>query len=176
VLTQIEKLKQAAAAAKLNAAVAWIADRLDESKLVLFASHTFVVERLMQAFGDRAVRLTGADDAAARQVAVDRFQTEESVRLFVGNLKAAGVGLTLTAASDVAFLELAWTPADHDQAEDRLHRIGQRGSVTAWYLLAADTIDEDIVELLERKRQVIAGVTDGDFDLAVELGLRLAGK
>ncbi|HEX2416143.1 MAG TPA: hypothetical protein VHJ37_13110, partial [Thermoleophilaceae bacterium] len=66
-----------------------------------------------------------------------------------------------TRASNVAFLELDWTPARHDQAEDRLHRIGQDSAVTAWYLLAPDTIDETMAELLQRKRSVINAVTDG---------------
>ena len=73
----------------------------------------------------------------------------------------AAHGFTLTAASDVAFLELGWTPAEHDQAEDRAHRIGQTDSVTAWYLLAADTIDERMAALIDAKREVIGAVTDG---------------
>jgi SNF2 family DNA or RNA helicase len=87
----------------------------------------------------------------------------------------AGQGITLTRASNVAFLELEWTPAMHDQAEDRCHRIGQHDAVTAWYLLAADTIDETMAELIQRKRGVIAAVTDGrqlDGDGLVEAVVR----
>jgi SNF2 family DNA or RNA helicase len=73
----------------------------------------------------------------------------------------AGQGITLTRASNVAFLELEWTPAMHDQAEDRCHRIGQRDAVTAWYLLAAETIDETMARLIQSKRAVVAAVTDG---------------
>ncbi|CAN5148834.1 hypothetical protein BH20ACT16_BH20ACT16_13720 [soil metagenome] len=76
----------------------------------------------------------------------------------------AGQGITLTRASNVAFLELEWTPAMHDQAEDRCHRIGQHDAVTAWYLLAADTIDETMAALIQRKRGIIAAVTDGRRD------------
>ena len=76
-------------------------------------------------------------------------------------MEVAGQGITLTRASNVAFLELDWTPAKHDQAEDRCHRIGQQDAVNATYLLAADTIDETIATLLERKRAVIGAVTDG---------------
>ena len=76
-------------------------------------------------------------------------------------MKAASQGITLTRASNVAFLELDWTPARHDQAEDRLHRIGQESAVSAWYLLAPNTIDETMAELLERKRSLIDAVTDG---------------
>ena len=73
----------------------------------------------------------------------------------------AAQGITLTRASNVAFLELEWTPAIHDQAEDRCHRIGQRDAVTAWYLLAAETIDETMARLIQRKREVVNAVTDG---------------
>jgi SNF2 family DNA or RNA helicase len=76
----------------------------------------------------------------------------------------AAQGITLTRASNVCFLELEWTPAMHDQAEDRCHRIGQHDAVTAWYLLAADTIDETIAALLERKRGIVGAVTDGRRD------------
>ena len=77
-------------------------------------------------------------------------------------MRAASQGITLTRASNVAFVELDWTPARHDQAEDRLHRIGQDSAVTAWYLLAPETIDETMATLLERKRTVIDAVTEGD--------------
>jgi SWI/SNF-related matrix-associated actin-dependent regulator 1 of chromatin subfamily A len=73
----------------------------------------------------------------------------------------AAQGITLTRASNVAFLELEWTPAMHDQAEDRCHRIGQRDAVTAWYLLAANTIDETMARLIQSKRATVAAVTDG---------------
>lgn len=76
-------------------------------------------------------------------------------------MQAASQGLTLTRASNVAFLELDWTPAKHDQAEDRCHRIGQESSVTAWYLLASNTIDDTMADVLARKRGLIGAVTDG---------------
>ena len=82
-------------------------------------------------------------------------------QLIVCSTRVAGQGITLTRASNVAFLDLEWTPAMHDQAEDRCHRIGQRDAVTAWYLLAAETIDETMVELIERKRGIVGAVTDG---------------
>ena len=105
--------------------------------------------------------ILGADSSVERQRAVDAFQGEDGPQLIVCSLKAASQGITLTRASNVAFLELDWTPARHDQAEDRLHRIGQDSAVTAWYLLAPDTIDETMAELLERKRSLIDAVTDG---------------
>jgi len=104
--------------------------------------------------------LRGADSSEARQAAVDAFQAGKT-NLFIGSLKAGGVGITLTKASNVAFLELGWTPADHDQAEDRVHRIGQTNAVNAWYLLALDTIDGEIAELIAEKRAVVSASTVG---------------
>ena len=88
-------------------------------------------------------------------------QARASNQLIVCSIEVAGHGITLTRASNVAFLELDWTPAKHDQAEDRCHRFGQEDTVNASYLLAAGTVDETIATLLERKRAVIGAVTDG---------------
>src|SRR5439155_10470248 len=116
---------------------------------------------LMDRFGSPAVAVLGAADAAARDAAVTAFQEPDGPQLIVCSLRAAGQGITLTKASNVAFLELDWTPARLAQAEDRCHRIGQADAVTAWYLLAPDTIDETMGELLDYKRGVIGAVTDG---------------
>ena len=93
---------------------------------------------------------------------VDTFQNDPKARVIVLNMKAGGVGLTLTSASDVLFVEQGWTPAEHDQAEDRCHRIGQNDNVSAWYLLAEETVDTDIYRLIEEKRKVVDAVTDGE--------------
>jgi SWI/SNF-related matrix-associated actin-dependent regulator 1 of chromatin subfamily A len=107
--------------------------------------------------GGRGVR--GVASAAADGRAVPQAST--SNQLIVCSIEVAGHGITLTRASNVAFLELDWTPAKHDQAEDRCHRFGQQDTVNASYLLAAGTVDETIATLLERKRAVIGAVTDG---------------
>src|SRR5439155_4308768 len=118
---------------------------------------------LMDRFGSPAVAVLGAADAAARDAAVQAFQRIDGPQLIVCSLRAAGQGITLTRASNVAFLELDWTPARLAQAEDRCHRIGQDDSVTAWYLLAPETIDETMADVLAWKRGVIGAVTDGRF-------------
>jgi SWI/SNF-related matrix-associated actin-dependent regulator 1 of chromatin subfamily A len=160
-LVAIGALKRLAAKAKMAAARSWIENFCASgSKLVAFAHHTSVVDVLADEFaGGCAVR--GGDSAEARQAAVDRFQNDADQRVIACSLKAAGVGLTLTAASDVVFLEQGWTPADMDQASDRCHRIGQTDSVTAWNLLCADTIDEDIAALIADKRLMVNAATDG---------------
>lgn len=161
-LTRIEALKQVAAEEKLPDVVAWISDFLDSGeKLVVFATHHRILDALYEAFASQAVLVTGETPMSQRQQSVDDFQNDPDVRLFVGNIQAAGVGITLTAASNVAFVELPWRPGDLDQAEDRTHRIGQTDSVSAWYLLAADTIDEKIAGMLDEKRSVVDAATDG---------------
>lgn len=166
----IAAMKKEAAIAKLPAVIEWVQEFLDSGrKLVVFAWHREVIRQLREAFkgisvsiaGDTSTRIdteTGLND---RQRAVDAFQNDESIRLFIGNIRAAGVGITLTAASDVAFVEFVHTPAEHEQAEDRCHRIGQKNAVTAYYLVGEGTIDEEIIESLGVKQEVVAEVSDG---------------
>jgi len=160
---QIEALKQLAIKGKIKQAIEWIENFLDiDGKLVVFATHKNTIDTLMQKFGNnRAVKIDGSVSGQARQDAVDKFQNDETCRLFVGNIKAAGVGLTLTAASNVAFLELPWTPGELSQAEDRCHRIGQKNAVNVYYLIASNTIDEKIARMLDSKRKVLDSVLDG---------------
>jgi SNF2 family DNA or RNA helicase len=160
-LVRLNSLRQLAAAGKLPSALAWIEDFLESGEpLVVFAEHVATQKAVMEHFPN-AAHILGADSAVKRQEAVDAFQEPDGPQLIVCSIKAASQGITLTRASNVAFLELDWTPARHDQAEDRLHRIGQDSAVTAWYLLAPDTIDETMAELLQRKRGLIDAVTDG---------------
>ena len=159
-LAQLNALRRLASRGKGNAAMAWIEDFLaSDEPLVVFAGHREMQDRLVERFPD-ALHLLGRDSIGAREAAVQAFQAGES-QLLVGATRVAGQGITLTHASNVAFLDLEWTPAMHDQAEDRCHRIGQHDAVTAWYLLAAQTIDETMLELIERKRRVVDAVTDG---------------
>jgi len=160
-LVRLNSLRQLAADGKLPSALAWIEDFMaSDEPLVVFAEHVAIQKAVMKRFPG-AVHIFGADSAEKRREAVDDFQDEDGPRLMVCSMKAASQGITLTRASNVAFLELDWTPARHDQAEDRLHRIGQESAVTAWYLLAPDTIDETMAELLQRKRGLIDAITDG---------------
>ena len=161
-LVRLNQLRQLAARGKLPTALAWISDFLASGEpLVVFAEHRATQRAVMERFPD-AAHILGSDSGVNRQEAVDAFQREDGPQLIVCSMRAASQGITLTRASNVAFLELDWTPARHDQAEDRLHRIGQDRGVTAWYLLAPDTIDETMAELLQRKRSVIGAVTDGE--------------
>jgi hypothetical protein len=124
-------------------------------------------------FGDAAVLLAGATPAHRRQGLVDRFQGDDSVRVFVANLIAGGVGLNLTGARQVVFNDLDWTPANHRQAEDRAYRIGQTGTVNVSYLVARNTVDEFVARVLAVKTGLIDAVVEGgaspDTDVMREL-------
>jgi hypothetical protein len=160
-LVKLGALRRLAGQGKVAMAASWIEDFLESGeKLVVFAQHVDVQHALADAFPD-AVHILGSDSPQSRDESVQRFQNDPDVQLCVCSLRVAAHGLTLTAASDVAFVELGWTPAEHDQAEDRCHRIGQEDSVTAWYLLATGTIDERIATLIENKRRIVSSVTDG---------------
>jgi SWI/SNF-related matrix-associated actin-dependent regulator 1 of chromatin subfamily A len=160
-LAQLTALQRLAARGKLHAALAWIHDFLASGEpLVVFCRHLEIQDAVLERFPD-ALHLLGRDALADREAAVQAFQDPDGPQLIVGATRVAAQGITLTRASNVAFLELEWTPAIHDQAEDRCHRIGQRDAVTAWYLLAAETIDETMARLIQRKRGLIAAVTDG---------------
>ena len=159
-LTRITALKRIAAEGKLRDAKNWIADFLDSGeKLVVFAWHTATVKALAAEFD--APTIMGGQKSQSRNEVVKDFQSNPDTNLIVCNLKAGGEGITLTKSSDVLFLEYPWTPAAMDQAIDRTHRIGQHNPVTGWQMMATHTIDEDIIELIEEKRQVVDAVTDG---------------
>jgi SWI/SNF-related matrix-associated actin-dependent regulator of chromatin subfamily A-like protein 1 len=162
-LVRLNALKLLAARGKLNAALAWVHDFCSSGeRLVVFARHR-EIQRAVSARFPGALHILGEDTPAQRDAALRAFQADDDERnqIVVCSMEVAGQGLTLTRSSNVAFLELDWTPAKHDQAEDRCHRIGQQDAVNAYYLLAAETVDETIATLLERKRAVIEAVTDG---------------
>ncbi len=161
-LVRIGILRRLAAQGKVKAAIEWIKNFLEvEDKLVVFAVHKDVIDAIMTQFGDTAVKIDGSVKTINRDTAVRRFQEDPKIKLFVGNIKAAGIGLTLTASSAVAFLELPWTPGEVVQAEDRCHRIGQKDTVNVYYLLAPNTIEGSMARLIDSKRNVIDEIIDG---------------
>lgn len=162
-LARFSYLKQLAAEGKREFAINWIKDCLDANgKLVVFAVHHVMIDFLAEELRNyNPVVVDGRVDMTKRQEAVDRFQNDPTCRVFIGNVQAAGVGITLTAASNSVFVELGWTPGAHSQAEDRIHRIGQESKVSAYYLIAANTIEEEIAQLLDSKMDVLTKVLDG---------------
>jgi SNF2 family DNA or RNA helicase len=127
----LHKAKHAACAERIKDVVA------SGHKVIVFTSFTDGVTRHKKALGDRAVTITGSDNASQRMAAMDRFQQDPGVTVALCNLVAGGVGLNLTAATHVIFQDLDWVPANHLQAEDRCYRIGQKHQVTVEYEAAA---------------------------------------
>ena len=162
VLAQIELLKQLAVKGKIDQIIEWIENFLESGeKLVVFAVHKKVVSQLMEKFKHIAVKVDGSVSQKQRQEAVDKFQKDVKTRLFIGNIKAAGVGITLTAASNAAIIEFPWSPGELNQAADRIHRITQTKQVTIWNLVGESTIEEKIITLLKKKEKVITKILDG---------------
>jgi len=161
-LVRLSVLRRLAAKAKMNAVHEWIEARIEAGKKVVVAAHhRDIVDELARRYGN--LKIQGG--MAVEEVEENKKQFQElpveRAPVIVLSIQAAKTGHTLTAAEDVLFVELPWTPADVDQTYSRCHRIGQKGSVTATYLLAAGTIDEDIMSLVERKRAVVDAAVDG---------------
>lgn len=165
-LIKISKLRKIAADGKLNAFIDWVDDFMKTGKkLIIFAVHRDIVDKLCQSFKDYGVlAIHGGIGAAEKQKNVEQFQNDPSIRLIVCNIQSGGVGLTLTAASDVAFVEFGWTPAEMVQAEDRAWRISQVNNVNIWYFFAKDTIDIDMIKTIQLKERIIDAAVDGVFD------------
>ena len=166
-LVKFMALRGIAARGKVAQAVDFIRVFLSSGQpLVVFCSLHDIVDELRKAF-PRAVTVTGRDSAAMKQAAVDSFQQGKS-RLIICSIKAAGVGLTLTAASRVAFIEFPWTYADCQQCEDRCHRIGQRDNVTCYYLIGRGTIDGRLYQIIHDKRAIANRIMAADDEIPTE--------
>ena len=152
-------------------------------KVVYFAKHVEAMDRaeaLFAAEGVKSVSIRGEQSQAARDRAIEAFQTDPEVQVVVCSLMAAGVGLNLQVASDVVLAELSWTAAEQTQAIDRVHRIGQDTPVTAWRILASQTIDAHVAALIDAKQGLAAraleGTDEGEVlsdDIQVEALIRL---
>ncbi|KAM2888330.1 hypothetical protein FF1_012071 [Malus domestica] len=133
-------------------------------KFLVFAHHQSMIDSIYQFLLKKKVgciRIDGSIPTVARQAYVTEFQEKDSIKAAVLSIKAGGVGLTLTAASTVIFAELSWTPGDLIQAEDRAHRIGQVSSVNIYYLLANDTVDDIIWDVVQSKLENLGQMLDG---------------
>ena len=130
-------------------------------KVLLYSCFTHATRRFERALGDLAVTVTGEVPTPKRQALVDRFQQDDSVRVFIGQIHAAGVGINLTAARLVVFNDLDWVPANHWQAEDRAHRIGQAGVVNVTYMVARKTLEEFVRTVLDTKAGLVDEVVEG---------------
>ena len=150
------------AIAKSRHTLEYVQGAVDQGeKVLLFSGFTIPIHRFMRHFGDQAVAVTGKTPVNQRQEQVDRFQEDESVRVYVGQIHAGGMGVNLTAARQVVFNDLDWVPANHWQAEDRAYRIGQTGTVNVTYMVGRGTIEEFVRTVLENKARIVDDLVEG---------------
>lgn len=133
-------------------------------KVIIFTNFTHSFDTLMKHFGRLAVGHNGKMNATQKQSSVDRFQNDENVMVFVGNLVSAGTAITLTEAEVVIMNDLDFVPANHAQAEDRAHRIGSTSTTNVYYPIAVGTIDEMMYEMLQNKKRIINTVVGDDYE------------
>ncbi len=166
--SKLMKVRKVIAQEKINNTIELTENIIEQGKkVIIFTNFTDTLNQIYNHFGKSAVYLDGSCSKFHRQNAVDEFQTNDKIKVFVGNLKAAGVGITLTSAEAVIMNDLSFVPAEHSQAEDRSHRIGQKNSTSVYYPLFENTIEGAIYDILNRKKKIISTVMGDDtFDEA----------
>jgi len=158
---EMAAIRKELAIAKIPYVIEHLTDIVESGeKVVVMAHHRQVIDELQNHFGLQAVKLYGGMSDTDKENSVSRFQTDDTCRLFIGSIRAAGVGITLTAASNVVFAELDWTPANMMQAEDRCHRIGQTESVLVQHLVFDGSLDAKMAETLVSKMEIIGAALD----------------
>jgi SWI/SNF-related matrix-associated actin-dependent regulator of chromatin subfamily A-like protein 1 len=157
--TKLTKIRQVIADEKINHTIELAENIIEQGKkVIIFCNFTDSLNKICEHFGKSAVKVDGSMSKPERQHSVDSFQDNEKVKVFVGNIKAAGVGITLTAAEAVIMNDLSFLPSDHAQAEDRAYRYGQKNNVLVYYPIFENTIEGIIYDILNNKKQVIATV------------------
>jgi SWI/SNF-related matrix-associated actin-dependent regulator 1 of chromatin subfamily A len=157
--SKLTKIRQIIANEKVTQTIELIENIIEQDKkVIVFCNFTESLNRIAEHFGKAAVKLDGSMSKAGRQHSVDEFQENPKVKIFVGNIKAAGVGITLTAAEAVIMNDLSFLPSDHAQSEDRAYRYGQKNNVLVYYPIFENTIEGIIYDILNKKKQVIATV------------------
>jgi SWI/SNF-related matrix-associated actin-dependent regulator 1 of chromatin subfamily A len=160
--TKLTQVRQVIADEKVNHTIELAENIIEQGKkVIIFCNFTNSLEKICEHFGKSAVRLDGSMSKTQRQDSVDRFQEDDKVKVFVGNIKAAGVGITLTAAEAVIMNDLSFLPSDHSQSEDRAYRYGQKNNVLVYYPIFENTIEGIIYDILNNKKKII-GTVMGD--------------
>ncbi|MGB1697074.1 MAG: DEAD/DEAH box helicase [Thermoplasmatota archaeon] len=157
----LSRLRKEAALGKIGAVVEWAEEmREGRERVVFFAYHKAVVKALAAALPGRVAEITGDTNPHNRRVIIDSFKHYDFI---VATMDSTGQGVDgfQHHCSHVAFVELDWTPTKHEQCEGRLHRIGQKAPVTAWYFTAEDTIEGAMIRIIDRKWEDVTGIVDG---------------
>jgi SWI/SNF-related matrix-associated actin-dependent regulator 1 of chromatin subfamily A len=161
---KLMKVRKVIAQEKVKSTIELAENIIEQGKkVIIFTNFTDTLQEIYNHFGKQAVYLDGSCSKPHRQKAVDDFQENDKIKVFVGNLKAAGVGITLTSAEAVIMNDLSFVPAEHAQAEDRSHRIGQKNSTSVYYPLFENTIEGAIYDILNRKKKIISTVMGDDM-------------
>jgi len=148
---------------KLQAVKEWVDTFFEETddKLILFGIHKKVLKPLQEHYRSRSVLVDGSVTGHKRQLAVDKFQTSPKTKLLLANVQAGGTGYTLTASRSVGLIEIPWTPGEVSQAIARAHRISQTRGVSCYYLVVYDTIEHDLIRLIQHKQGILDQTLDG---------------
>ena len=162
-LVKLATLRNLVVQGKMDAIHEWVDNYLEsDKKLILFMCHVEPLHEIYQKHKKHSVMIDGSVSMKKRDAAVVAFQNDPKIRLFCGNIIAAGEGLTLTAADTVVFGELSYVPKDHEQGECRHHRIGQTSdSVQCYYIIADNTLEEKVCSMLHSKMQIVDQILDG---------------
>ena len=170
-LSKLMMARQIIAESKLESTYELIDNAINQGKkVIVFTNFTATLEEIAWKYNKRSVTLDGRMSKQKRQESVDKFQNDEKIQVFVGNIKAAGVGITLTAGEVVIFNDLSFVPSDHSQAEDRAYRFGQKSNVSVFYPVFENTIEMIIYDILQRKKNVIDTVMgDNETDLSTSV-------
>jgi SWI/SNF-related matrix-associated actin-dependent regulator 1 of chromatin subfamily A len=175
--TKLTKVRQIIADEKISQTIELAENIVEQDKkVIIFCNFTDSLNKICEHFGKTAVKVDGSMSKPERQKSVDNFQENDKVKVFVGNIKAAGVGLTLTAGEAVIMNDLSFLPSDHAQAEDRAYRYGQKNNVLVYYPIFENTIEGIIYDILNNKKQVIATVMGDNLnssDMAEEILKRI---
>ena len=162
VLGKLQRARQQLAIAKVRTTTPFVENAIEQGeKVLLFSCFSRPLEKFLKHFGESAVGVTGEMPLSQRQESVDRFQSDDSVRLMAAQIVAGGIGLNLTAARQVVFNDLDWVPVNHWQAEDRAYRIGQTAAVNVTYMVGSGTVDEFVRTVLEEKASLIDQLVEG---------------
>jgi len=157
--SKLMKVRQVISEEKVSSTIELAQNILDQDKkVIIFTNFTETLNKIKEHFGKQAVHLDGSCSKPQRQYAVDQFQENDKIKVFVGNIKAAGVGITLTAAEAVIINDLSFVPGDLSQAEDRAYRYGQKSNVLVYYPLYENTIEGAVYDILNRKKEIIRTV------------------
>jgi SWI/SNF-related matrix-associated actin-dependent regulator 1 of chromatin subfamily A len=174
--SKLTKVRQIIADEKISQTIELAENIIEQDKkVIIFCNFTDSLNKITEHFGKIAVKLDGSCSQIQRQNSVDQFQDNPKIKVFVGNLKAASVGITLTASESIIFNDISFLPSDMAQAEDRAYRYGQKNNVLVYYPIFQNTIENIIYEIVNNKKKVIATVM-GDNQVSTDAAEEIMSK